>query len=126
MAQLVPIEAGVTDQEFSVSLDGVEYVVRLTWQDRDESWYIDVRTVALAPVAGAMGLRVATGVPLLAQVVTKPRPAGELIAIDTLGEDKDPDLDDFGFNENLPENERALRVQLVYLSADDVAEARGA
>lgn len=124
MAGLIPIEAGVTDQEFSVPLDGVEHVLRLTWQDRDESWYIDLLTVALVPIF--MGARVATGVPLLAQLSATTRPVGELICIDTLGQDKDPDLEDFGFNENLPENERTLRMQLVYLEAADVAEARTA
>ncbi len=121
MTQHVPIKPGDVDQEFSVQLDGVEYVLRAQWQDRDESWYLDVLTAALVPVF--MGARIAVGVPLLFQLVAEVRPAGDLIPIDTTGGDNDPGLDDFGIDESLPEAERYKRVQLFYLDAADVAEA---
>jgi len=124
MAEIVPIEASNTNQEFSVQLDGVEFVLRIQWQDRDESWYIDLLTAALVPLW--MGARIAVGVPLLYQFVSASRPAGELMAIDTAGNDEDPGIDDLGVDESKPAAQRYRRVQLIYISASDVAEAGAA
>ena len=110
MATCIPIEVSQPNQQMSVALDGVEFILRLFWNDRDESWYIDVSAGDGTPIW--MGSRVATGVPILHQCVHARRPAGELVAIDTLNEDKDPDLDDFGAD--------PARIQLIYIEAADL------
>ncbi len=118
MAGVVPITRGVENQEFQVQLDGVEYIIRLLWQDRDESWYFELSDALGTPIW--MGQRIATGVPLLFQCVNPLRPPGELITIDTADEDKDPGLDDFG--DDGEEGNTPARIQMIYLEADDLAE----
>jgi hypothetical protein len=119
MAGAIPVLAGAPNQEMQVQLDGVEFTLRFVWQDRDENWYLDVSDAAGNPIW--MGQRIATGAPLLFQCVNPNRPLGELVAIDSLDEDKDPELDDFGLDQNGEEQ----RIQLIYLDAAEVAEVLG-
>jgi hypothetical protein len=109
---VIPIEAGLPNQEMNIALDGVSFVLRFFWNERDESWYWELFDGARAPIW--CGARIATGALLLQQCVAPNRPKGELVAIDTRGKDLDPTLDDFG--------EDGL-VKLMYLTADDVAAA---
>ncbi len=109
---VVPIVQSVPNQEMAVALDGVTFILRFFWNDRDESWYWELYDSARVPIW--RGARIATGVPLLKQCVASNRPAGELVAIDTRGKDLDPVLDDF---------HEDGEVILAYLTADEVAEA---
>jgi hypothetical protein len=110
MADIIPIALSDPNQEFSAQLDGVEFVFRVLWNSVDESWYLELYTSDLRPVL--LGQKICVGVPLLIDCSSTLKPAGELIAIDTENTDIDPGLDDFG--------EDPARVQLVYLTAEDV------
>lgn len=113
MADIIPIAQSDPNQEFAVQLDGEEFVFFILWNSVDESWYLELYTSALEPVL--VGHKICVGVPLLRDCSSTLKPLGELIAIDTENTDTDPGLDDFG--------EDPLRVQFVYLTAEDVAEA---
>lgn len=113
MAFIIPIEPSVPNQEFSVPLDGVTFILRFFWNERDESWYWELYDSAR--VAIWCGARIAVGQPLLRQCVNASRPAGELVVVDTSNEDEDPGLDDLG--------DAPARVQIHYLTAAEMTAA---
>lgn len=40
--QELPLEASNPDYTFSTVLDGVEYALTVSWNSRDEAWYLDI------------------------------------------------------------------------------------
>lgn len=95
-------------------LEGVPYVLHLQWNTRELAW-----THGLALDDGTVlwdGAAVRVGHDLWRQHVGATRPPGALVAVDTTGRDLDPGRDDLWNG----------RVQLVYLTAAEVAAAAGA
>ncbi len=84
-----------------VDLDGVSYVLSFEWNDRDETWSMNVLNSDSVPLVTGVGLRI--GLPLLNRYTSVAGPAGVLEVIDTTGQDLDPGFADLGD-----------RVQLVY------------
>ena len=76
------------------NLDGTIFRMDFKWSARDQIWYFDLLTDENEPIRS--GIRVVEGMPFLRTVAAIVRPRGELLAIDTIGEDRDPDLETFG------------------------------
>lgn len=67
----------------SVELDGVAYRLKFGWNDKSESWAMDIRTAKNVDII--RGVCVVPNFPLLSQYrrYSKDLPAGELIAVST-------------------------------------------
>ena len=99
--------SGLSDYERVLTCDGVDYSLRLAWNQRDGHWYGTLRDAAGADIA--TGVKLVTGTiwldPLFGDV-----PPGEFILIDRQGKGSDPGLLDFGD-----------RFRLYYLDAEEIA-----
>jgi hypothetical protein len=82
------------DYEFRTDLDDTEYLIRLHYLERFDSWLLDLLDANESPIVE--GLPVVLDKPLLMQVVDPRRPKGDLMFAQ-LGEgDAPPNFDDFG------------------------------
>lgn len=109
MAILIPTRE---DPRYSIEieLDGSSFFLDFEWNDRAESWFLDIlnadRVMLLA------GVRVVVGFPLINRYRDPRLPKGDLTAIVTSGSDLDPKFTDLGD-----------RVQLLYTPIDEMNEA---
>lgn len=116
MSLLIPLRSDLDFYVETVTLDGVEFDFEFRWNNRDSAWYLSIYdpTVAAAddgsrvPILGSIPVLV--GWPLLNQYRMRTRPLGELVALDTSGQDADPGRRDLG-----------SRVLLLYYTRDEVA-----
>lgn len=91
---VIPARTDLPDYTLTVTLGSRDYVLRLYWNARDTSWYLDVAdSLGIAIVAG---LRVVLNWPIMRQVQDSRRPFGDIIAIDTTDTDTEPGLTDLG------------------------------
>jgi hypothetical protein len=91
-----------------VTLDGTEYRLRFSWNDRETSMTIAIQTAAEVTIVEGQPMRV--DVPLFARFADSRLPAGFLMAQDTSGARRDIEkLEDLG-----------ERVKLVYVPAAEV------
>lgn len=118
----IPIDTTAAQQELEMQLDGDEFILRTIWNERDARFYLDVFDVKREPIWTSQAIVV--GMPLLRQCVHPGRPKGEIVAQDTTNQGLEASLsiDEFG---NVT-HDLGARVQLVYLTADDVATIPGA
>jgi uncharacterized protein DUF6983 len=89
----VPVQPYPDVQQKS-ELDGVTYVMRLRWNERAESWHLDLSTLDDEPIAS--GVRLVPSFPLLRRNQHPARPPGELYLLDNKGLDEEPTLEEFG------------------------------
>lgn len=93
--------------EQTTELDGVEFGLRLRWNDREQRWYLDLSDVDGAPIL--LGVKLVANWSLLRTLADDGRrPRGELVVVDTTGEG-DPRLPDLG-----------RRVRLIYVPVAEV------
>lgn len=59
MPRTLPLVPSIGDYTFGTTLDGTQYGFRARWNDRDNSWYLDVARQDLTPIAS--GMRVVLG-----------------------------------------------------------------
>lgn len=104
------IDPTLPRQRFTLSLDGVRLGVRLGWQERLASWYVDFLDSDNEPIL--TGRRIAVGDNLFASCSDDRLPPGMLLVIDTTGTDVDPGSADLGD-----------RVLLIYATEAEVAAA---
>lgn len=91
-------------------LEGREVLLDLRWSQREESWYLDLRSADGVLLAGA--IKVVVNYPLLVPYHRIAGvPGGELFAQDLRTAPADPELDELGDV-----------VALIYVPAADVAE----
>lgn len=110
MAEQIVISKDEPFQSFDVILDGSSYTIALHWNERVDSWFMSLADATGSPIIS--GIRVVTGRPLLRDFVDVRLPRGQMLCVDTHGEDKDPGYDDFGEDS---------RCALLYLTEAEVA-----
>ena len=77
------------------ALDGVDFLLRFDWFQRDGHWRLSISDASGAAIRSGVVLVVDT--PLLWGVVDARRPPGELAVVDTTGvNDVDPGFSDLG------------------------------
>jgi len=82
---------------FTVSLGGIDFILKFQFNSREKFWYMDVQDTAGNQIRS--GLKVVVNYPLLLRwKETGVRPVGELFVIDTRAEPQDPGLEDLGVN----------------------------
>lgn len=93
---------------FSVELEGVNYGFTFRWNERSSQWSMDV-----ADGDGNLlvaGIRVVVDVPMLLRYRSIPRlPPGDIVAVDSTDQSRDPDFEDLG-----------RRVEVFYISSDEI------
>jgi hypothetical protein len=108
LAITLPVSASAPLVRQRVELEGVEYVLDVTWNARASVWTMVLCDTDERPIRAGLQLR--RGVPLLRGLADSRRPAGELVVVGRVAE---PTIDSFEIGD----------VQLVYLTATEVAEA---
>jgi hypothetical protein len=100
-------KTSLLNYEQLVQLDGVEYLLRFQWLEREMAWYmqfLDQDGVELA-----VGVRIVVDYPFLRRFKDPRLPPGTLIALDTSLQRKEIEASD----------ELGDRVKLVYITVDD-------
>lgn len=101
---IIPARSDLPDQEMSISLDGLTFVLRFRWSAREGCQYFDVLDAQGVPIY--MGIKVVLRLPLGDRCTDPRRPPGTFIAFDTSGKGLPPGLNDLGD-----------RVELYYIEA---------
>lgn len=104
------------DVDFDVpvfNLDGKDFLFRLRWNRRDESWYMDVFTAQRDPIE--LGIRLVVAEVLAGTCIDARIWPGLLCLVDTEGEAEEAGFDDLG-----------KRHRLVYETIDDIRSVRTA
>lgn len=91
---IIPTRTDIEDYEIEVELSAVSFLLRFTWNYREEFWYLTISDVDGNVVAGNVKLVISK--PLLLEVPGTDKPDGNLIAIDTSGADLEAGLNDLG------------------------------
>lgn len=117
MPLIVPIDSTDPEWRQTTSLDETTYVLRGSWSDRAECWYLSVyfQTAGDELVPIVQGAKLSVGYPTLLGVVGDNRPRGELIPVDVsdrIGLGVDPGRYDLG-----------TRVLLFYSTAEELGRA---
>lgn len=88
-------------------LDGLEYLMRFLWSDREGCWYLGIYDQNNNPIA--LGIRLIVSWSLLRRFIDPRLPSGVLMCVDLSGQDIDiRESGDLG-----------ARVKLTYITADD-------
>lgn len=93
-AFVIPTRTDLEDYEIEVELTAVSFLLRFTWNYREEFWFMTVSDADSNIVAA--GIKIVISKPLLLEVPGTAKPDGNLIAIDTSGEDVEAGLNDLG------------------------------
>lgn len=80
----------------TVDLDRSTFALTFRYVARADCWFLDIDDAQ--GVAVIHGVKLVAGAVPLASVVALNRPMGQLVVVDTTGQDKDPGIDDFGGN----------------------------
>lgn len=95
------------DQTYSVTLDSVDYDIRVRWNSRDESWQC---TLGLSGQDPSITFKITNGIDLLIPYKYKEEvPDGKLFMADMVKENGRPTFDDTGVDK---------RFQLIYIDAE--------
>jgi len=111
--QRIPVRSDLPLFTQVTTLDGQDYILTFSFNQRDVSWYVDIADQDEAVIASA--LRLVVGWDLLKRCVDARRPPGVLFANDLSGAGLDPGPDDLG-----------TRVEVLYFGqaeADEVLAA---
>lgn len=111
MATLVIPTSADPFQTFKTRLDGVDYLISLAYNQREDRIYLSLADDEGTPIVS--GLKVVANWPLLFRHrYNTAIPPGELMAIDTTSDKSPPSLGELG---------EGLRVQLTYFDAATMA-----
>lgn len=94
----------------TTSLDGVQYLLEFRYNQRENSWYLNVSLDDATPLV--KGVKIVLGSDLLGRFVDRRMPTGRLVAIANGEDDSTPGMGELGVDR---------RVTLVYLDAAEVA-----
>lgn len=90
----IPVQSRFPFDSFRVTLDGEAYRLEWKWNDRAESWSLDVLDVNGEPIL--MGVRVVADWNLFEGRTDRRLPPGALVVRDTSGKGEPPARDELG------------------------------
>lgn len=92
----IPVRSDLDRYSMTVTIEGTEYRLALSFNTRDDRWYLSVGLTDGTPLAS--GIPVIVDTPLLARWAANPDlPAdGFLMAVDTTGESEEAAKEDLG------------------------------
>ena len=77
---------------YRVTLEQSVYELRLVHNAREDRWYLDIRDAEGSPIR--LGLKLISQWPVTARIADSRRPPGEILVLDTTGQDYDGGLND--------------------------------
>lgn len=92
----IPTTDEFPDYEQSTNLGDATYVLRFTWNTRDESWYITISDAAENVILA--GQRIRTNLDILAQFGHAELPKGAIVAVNLRGDYSEPGRYDLAEN----------------------------
>jgi hypothetical protein len=96
--------------EYDIELGGETFTLDFTYDERVQSWYMDIRDASNVVIRS--GVRLVADFPLLSRSKLDTLPEGALLAIDITGQGKDIEA----------QEELGDRVQLVFVPDSDIPE----
>lgn len=113
MAEVIPfpVDDEPADTTVRTELEGVVFLLRRYWNKRAACWVLDILDELGQPLA--VGLAVRSGSDMTGHLTIEGWPGGRIVAVDSTGSGIDPGIDELG-----------QRVDLVYVTAQEVAEAQ--
>ena len=96
--------------EYTVDLGEVEYTYTLTYQERQDAWYLDLYDADGESLL--LGKRLTVNTAPLWRYRGDSMPAGQIVVVDTSGADSDPTYEDLGH-----------RVRLAWVPDEDIPES---
>lgn len=90
----IPVISDPKAYTFTVTLEGVDYIIGFTWNGRLLKWIMDISTAEGDPIV--FGSVVNCGSSPLVRHKDERLPPGKIVFLDTTGKDIDPGIDDFG------------------------------
>jgi hypothetical protein len=107
-ALLIPIATGAAYSTQKTRLEGRDYVLRLSYNEREERFYLSILDEEEEPLVE--GIKVIANWPLLRHYRYDPRlPPGELMATDLTGANTPPTIDELG---------EGRRVEITYFESE--------
>lgn len=94
MATVLPTRTDAPFYDFEIDLDLRTFAFEFRWNERAGSWFMQIRDLAGNILLA--GRRVVLDLPLLARFRDPRLPDGELLVIDTTGQQREPGLDELG------------------------------
>lgn len=92
--KLIRLPANLGNYRFQIELDGEVFTFLFKFNTRADAWYFDLLQADGTPIR--QSIKVTTGFPWLRQIATTPRPAGDLITLDTTQQDQEANFDTLG------------------------------
>ena len=109
MAGIITADFTQSWLSFTATLDGADYRFEFAWNTRAARWFLSIAAADGTPLVS--GVAVVVDYPLLSRYVADGVPPGVLMAVDMSGSGE----------EIIEQEDLGTRVQLMYLSADEVA-----
>ena len=94
MAIIIPCKTDIPHYDMQIVLDAVTFTLEFRWNTREASWYMRILTQEGEAILD--GLKVVVDWPIGFRSADVRRPAGALIALDTMGEHLNPGQFDLG------------------------------
>jgi hypothetical protein len=83
-----------SNYEQVTSLDGVDFILRFLWNERDNHWFLTIRDAAGSDII--TGIKLVADIPVGAHLTDERRPEGQIWTVDMTGAGVDPGLRDLG------------------------------
>ncbi len=93
-AYTLPLDSADPHYTLELDLEGSRFVAILDWNERDASWYFSLELPDGTQLLD--GHRMVIGQPLLRRIKDSRRPKGDIILLDTSGEQLDAGRDELG------------------------------
>jgi hypothetical protein len=90
----IPTRIDLGIYRMTVDLDGVSFVLRFVFNEREGFWYFDLADANDLPIRS--GIKVVTGFSLTRLIRDLRRPPGEITVVDTTGQDREAELENLG------------------------------
>lgn len=90
----MPLIPSEPNYHFSIDLVSVTFIINIRWNERSESWYMDVSSEDEIPLL--LGMRIVLGTLIGVRSTAVGRPDGQFIVSDLTDQGLDATLDDLG------------------------------
>ena len=91
---IIPTSTALARYTQTTRLGDRTFRLDFAWNQRESSWWLSLYDAEDEPIA--LGIKIVPRWPLLTMVQDERRPQGEIVALDTTGQDEPPGLRDLG------------------------------
>lgn len=80
---LIPIDSNFDKFSFTIDLEGLSYIINITWSYREEAWYYDLLTIDEEAIL--QGKKLVVDFPLFLGYTDERLPEGDIVVYDQTG-----------------------------------------